>query len=46
MPKEKQPSQELIWNGTSEEISSWIEDVMKPNYNPNVEFDINDVEGD
>jgi hypothetical protein len=44
---EKMPSDELIWDGTSEELQEFIDDVTSSEHirNKPVEFDISDVEG-
>jgi len=49
LPKEKRPTEELIWDGTGKELDSWIERVMSPRsketYGKDVVINIDDVEG-
>lgn len=35
LPQEKRVPDKLIWEGTSEEIDSWLDNVLKRNENPN-----------
>lgn len=45
LPKEKQPPEDMIWEGTSEEIEDWINKVFDHNKGSNTaEFIIEDVE--
>jgi len=31
LPAKKRPSSKLIWEGTQEELSEWLDNVMNPN---------------
>lgn len=50
LPKEKRPTDELIWEGTAEELDEWLDKVMGPSNKKGgdgIEFVINDnnIEG-
>jgi len=47
LPKEKRPTDDIIWEGTSEEMDEWLEAVLDPKKKSQqeVEFIIKDVEG-
>lgn len=47
LPKEKRPPDDILWEGTSEELDEWIEKVTTPGKKnqQEVEFIIKDVEG-
>lgn len=49
LPKEKRPTEDIIWDGTSEELDEWLEKVLAPKNGKKtqteVEFIIKDVEG-
>lgn len=47
LPKEKRPTDDIIWDGTSEELDEWLEKVLDPKKKAQheVEFIIKDVEG-
>ena len=48
LPKEKRPTDEIIWDGSSSELEAWMEKVMgskETAKDRNVIIDINDVEG-
>lgn len=47
LPKEKRPPEDIIWDGSSEELDEWLEKVLDPKKKTqqNVEFIIKDIEG-
>jgi len=47
LSKDDRPSDELIWDGTTEELEDFIEEISSPDHRKNkiVEFDISDIEG-
>lgn len=47
LPKEKRPTEDIIWDGTSEDLDEWLEKVLDPKkkQQTEVEFIIKDVEG-
>ena len=48
LPKEKRPTEDIIWDGSSEELDEWLEKVLAPKGKApqtEVEFVIKDVEG-
>ena len=45
LPKEKRPPDEMIWDGTTEEMEDWLERVIKKNEPTVNTFVIDDVEG-
>lgn len=46
LPKEKRPPDDILWDGTSEELDEWLEKVLDHKKNQQeVEFIIKDVEG-
>jgi hypothetical protein len=48
LPKEKRPTEDIIWDGTSEDLDEWLEKVLDPkkkHHQHEVEFIIKDVEG-
>lgn len=46
LPKEKRPTDDIIWDGTSEEMDEWLDKVLSNNDNRNdgLVFSIEDVE--
>jgi hypothetical protein len=44
LPKEKRPTDELIWDGTPEEIEEWLEKVMNRKEQTEVDILIKDIE--
>jgi len=46
LPKEKQPTDEMIWDGTTEDIEEWLDKVFKRKEKETVDldFDIVDIE--
>ena len=45
LPKEKRPPDQLIWDGSSEELDEWIERVFNKNESLTTEIDMADFEG-
>jgi hypothetical protein len=47
LPKDKRPPDDIIWDGSSEELDDWLERVLDPKkkVQTEVEFIIKDVEG-
>jgi hypothetical protein len=45
LPKEKRPPDDLIWDGTSEEMEDWLTRVVTKNEPTENIFVIDDVEG-
>lgn len=45
LPKEKRPSDKLIWYGSEKELDNWIENVMKGKQEPQANFVISNIEG-
>jgi hypothetical protein len=47
LPKEKRPSEWMIWEGTSDEMESWIEKVLTGKQSPTANLVISekDIEG-
>ena len=47
LPKEKRPPDDIIWEGTSEELEDWLDDVLgrKPKHSPVTELIISEIEG-
>jgi hypothetical protein len=48
LPKAKQPTDRIIWDGTSEELEEWLEMVLnsRDNKPDGINLVINDIEGD
>jgi hypothetical protein len=44
LPKEKQPPDKMIWEGTSEDIEEWLDEVMKNIGTDKVEFSLAEIE--
>jgi len=44
LPKEKRPSDELIWNGTSEELEKWYDGIFKNKEKTTAELVFSDSE--
>ena len=46
LPKEKQPTDEMIWDGTTEEIEEWLDKVFNRKEKETVDFniDVSDIE--
>jgi len=44
--KEKRPTEEMIWEGTPEEIESWLDRVLRGKEKKDFEFTIRDDEID
>jgi hypothetical protein len=46
LPKEKRPTDEILWDGTSEELEEWIEKVLGENKKDNglTKLIIDDIE--
>ena len=38
LPKEKQPTDKMIWDGTSEELDKWFDDIFSGRTEKNSEF--------
>lgn len=45
LPKEKRPPDDILWDGTSDDLDEWLDKVMDKKYQPEVELVIKDVEG-
>ncbi len=46
LPKEKRPTDEIIWDGTSEDLEEWIEKVLGDKKDSGLaKFVIDDIEG-
>lgn len=50
LPKEKRPPENILWEGTSEDLEEWLTDVLKTNkdkpLNENVfHISLNEIEG-
>jgi len=45
LPKEKRPDDNLIWNGTSEDLEDWISRVFDNKKQQTTELVISEVEG-
>jgi len=46
LPREKRPPEDMIWDGTSDDLDEWLEKVLSdPESKKEVEFIINDIEG-
>lgn len=47
LPKEKRPPDDIIWEGTSDELDEWLEKVMSPKKKGmnEIELVITDIEG-
>ncbi len=44
LPKEKQVPEDLIWNGTIEEINEWVESAIGGKKDNNIYIDEEDIE--
>ncbi len=46
LPKEKRPPEKILWDGTSEELEKWIDDVLdiKKEKKPGYVY-VDDIEG-
>jgi len=46
LPKEKRPPEEMIWDGSSDELDSWLDRVLgSKKEQTSMEFIVKDVEG-
>lgn len=46
LPKDKRPTDDLIWDGTPEEIDDWLDRVFdKKNKPSKINLDLSEVEG-
>jgi len=45
LPKEKRPPDLMFWDGTPEELESWLDNVFKKNKDPISNIVIDNVEG-
>ena len=45
LPKEKRPPDEIIWDGTSEELEEWIDRVFNKKEQQTVKLKLDEVEG-
>jgi hypothetical protein len=45
LPEEKRPPEEMVWEGTPEEIDNWFDRVLKKGEQTQFNFVINEVEG-
>jgi hypothetical protein len=43
LPEEKRPPEELIWEGTPEEVKEWLDDVLSNN-KKDTEIDLTSIE--
>lgn len=41
LPKEKRPTEKMMWDGDGDEMEKWIEEVIGGKHKPNVDFVIN-----
>jgi len=44
LPKEKRPTDKMIFDGSSEELEEWLEDVLSGKYEPAISINLNEVE--
>ena len=44
LPKDKRPPNEMIWDGSPEELDDWMDTVFDRNKSQTVEFDISEDE--
>ena len=44
LPKDKKPPDDLIWDGTPEDLDEWIDRVFDKNYKSITEIKLTDVE--
>ena len=42
LPTEKRPPEELIWEGTTEELDEWLDRVLNKKETPNIDIEIAD----
>jgi hypothetical protein len=46
LPKEKRPPEDIIWEGTSEELDEWLEKVLgNKDKDSTIKLSIKDIEG-
>jgi hypothetical protein len=48
LPKEKRPTDEIIWDGTSEELDEWLDKVLGPGKkggSDSLQISLKDIEG-
>ncbi len=46
LPKDKQPTNEILWDGTSEDLEEWIDKVLDHKHTTTVaDINLADVEG-
>ena len=48
LPKEKRPPEDIIWEGTSDDLDEWLDKVLDPDkkkHQDNVIFVVDNVEG-
>jgi hypothetical protein len=45
LPKEKRPTEEIIWEGSSEELDDWLGRVLNRKNTDNTELVISEIEG-
>ena len=45
LPKDKRPSDEMIWDGTPEELESWIDRVFHKKEQTEILLDVDSIEG-
>jgi len=45
LPQEKRPPESMIWDGTAEDIESWLDRVFKKKEETKAHIVIDDVEG-
>lgn len=46
LDKEKRPTEEMIWEGTPEQLENWLDRVLKGKEKKDLEFTINEDEVD
>lgn len=44
LPKEKRPPDDIVWDGTSDDIDEWFDEVFKKGKDANQEIIITDIE--
>jgi len=45
LEKEKRPPDEMLWNGTSEDLDEWLEKVFQRNSNDGIKLVVKEIEG-
>ena len=45
LPKEKRPPDNILWDGTAEDLDEWLERVLDKKTQTSVDIVIDDVEG-